>query len=425
MVIRIGARGDAAARPETRRNRASFTLDQNASTVPLPTVRMSASATSPAACPVFLITHEFYPKRGGIATFTEEIARASASLGYDVEVWAQSAPAAIEKRDWPFRLRRLPLKGTHDLACQFQLARELIRHRRSLRRATVYMPEPGPMMTMMLLQFFHAFRPRRLVLTFHGSEILKFAYRPWRRWLARQLIRRATRVSTLSNYTQELLLSHFPEAAEKIYLTPGALRSDFAVVPPKPYAPRAKIVVLTVGRLHARKGQLLTLQALQMLPPDVRSRIEYWVVGGQSKGRYEHALRSTAAGCPDLVVRFFGNLPDEELASVYDRADIFAMTSVNLDRSIEGFGLVYLEAAAHGLPVVAHDVGGVSEAVADGVTGLLVPPHRPVQLAAAFEKLIHDPALRQRLGEAGRDWAMRNCWKESAEALFNPQWAPA
>jgi len=180
-----------------------------------------------------------------------------------------------------------------------------------------------------------------------------------------------------------------------------------------------------VGRLHPRKGQLLTLQALQMLPGDVRSRLEYWIVGGQSKGNYENLLRAQAAQQPDLTVRFFGNLPDEELTGIYDGADIFAMTSVNLDRSVEGFGLVYLEAAAHGLPVVAHDVGGVSEAVVDGVTGLLVPPNRPVQLAAAFEKLIHDPALRRRLGAAGRDWAMRNCWKESAEALFNPDWVAA
>lgn len=393
------------------------------------------SVTSPALDrhPIFLITHEFYPKRGGIATFTEEIARAGAKLGYPVEVWAQSAPKDAEKTDWPFRLRRMPLKGTHDLTCQVQLARELIRHRRQLRYATVYLPEPGPMMTMMLLQFFSAFRPKRLVLTFHGSEILKFASSPMRRWLAGRLIRYSTRVSTLSTYTQELLLGHFPEAADKIFLTPGALRSDFAVVPancahdplPALAGAKDKIVVLTVGRLHPRKGQLITLQALQMLPPEIRARLEYWVAGSQSKGNYENLLRSAAAAQPDLTVRFFGNLPDDELASVYDRADIFAMTSVNLDRSVEGFGLVYLEAAAHGLPVVAHDVGGVREAVQDGTTGLLVPPNRPVQLAAAFEKLIHDPALRRRLGAAGRAWAMRNCWQENAEALFNPAWSAA
>lgn len=379
---------------------------------------MSGTTAPPISPPVFLITHEFYPVRGGIATFVEEIARAASVLGYDVEVWAQAATDNREK-GWPFRLRRMPLKGTHNLWCLARLARELIRHRRQLRHATVYLPEPGPMMTMMLLQFFHAFRPRRFVLTFHGSEILKFAHSPLRRLLARQLIRRATRVSTLTNYTQELLLSHFPEAADKITLTPGALRSDFAVIPLKSTEVREKIIVLTVGRLHPRKGQLLTLQALQALAPDVRARVEYWIVGAQSKGHYEKTLRRAATERPDLTVRFLGNLPDEELSAIYDRADIFAMTSINHGKSIEGFGLVYLEAAAHGLPVVAHDVGGVSEAVSDGVTGLLVPPHRPAQLAAAFEKLIFDEGLRRQLGSAGREWASRNCWKESAEALFN------
>lgn len=381
---------------------------------------MPAQSTATPTRPVFLITHEFYPVRGGIATFTEEIARATAELGYEVEVWAQSAPPAAEKTDWPFRLRRLPLRGTHDLWCQLRLARELIRHRRDLRHATVYLPEPGPMLTMMLLQFFHAFSPRRLVLTFHGSEILRFAGSPTRRWLARRLIRRATRISTLTHYTRNLLLTHFPEAADKMLLTPGALRSDFAVVPPKPVTPKEKIVVLTVGRLHPRKGQLLTLQALQTLAPAVRARLEYWVVGGQSKGNYEEILRAAATARPDLAVRFFGNIPDEELSDLYDRADIFAMTSVKYGESIEGFGLVYLEAAAHGLPVVAHDIGGVSEAVIDGTTGVLVPPDRPAQLAAAFEKLIHDAPLRARLGAAGRDWATRNCWHESATTLFSP-----
>src|ERR1700749_4169159 len=97
--------------------------------------------------PVYLITHEFYPVRGGIATFTEEIARAGASLGYDVEVWDQSAPpAGVEPR---------PLKGSHDLGCRPRRARELVAARRQLRHATVYLPEPGPMLAMMLLQFFH------------------------------------------------------------------------------------------------------------------------------------------------------------------------------------------------------------------------------------------------------------------------------
>jgi glycosyltransferase involved in cell wall biosynthesis len=376
------------------------------------------SHASILARPVFLITHEFYPVRGGIATFTEEIAKACAGLGYNIEVWAPTAPPGDEK-SWPFRLRRLPLKGTHNLWCQFRLACQLIRARRQLRHAVVYLPEPGPMLAMMMLQFFPAFRPQRLVLTFHGSEILRFAHSPLRRGLARRLIRNSTRISTLTNYTQELLLAYFPEAAHKSFLTPGALRADFAIVPPRP-APidDDKIIVLTVGRLHPRKGQLHTLKALQMLAPDVRSRLEYWIVGSQKNDAYAETLRAAAAEHPDLTVRFLGNLPDDELAVVYDRADIFAMTSVNHGHSIEGFGLVYLEAAAHGLPIVAHDVGGVAEAVLDGITGILVHPNRPIRLAAAFEQLVFDGQLRRQLGAAGREWAGRTHWAQSAEALF-------
>ena len=193
---------------------------------------MTETSTAPSLPQIFLITHEFYPTRGGIATFTEEIARASVSLGYDLEVWAQSKVSTAPEEPWPFRLRRLKVRGTHDLWCQFLLGWELIRSRRKLRHAIVYLPEPGPMLTMMLLQFFRTFRPNRLVLTFHGSEILKFAHSPWRRGLARRLIRRSTRVTTLTNYTMELLLTHFPEAASKIFLTPGALRTDHAQVAP-------------------------------------------------------------------------------------------------------------------------------------------------------------------------------------------------
>jgi glycosyltransferase involved in cell wall biosynthesis len=155
-----------------------------------------------------------------------------------------------------------------------------------------------------------------------------------------------------------------------------------------------------------------------MLPAEVRGRIEYWIVGGRNKGNYEDRLRARAAEDSALTVRFFGNIPDEELSEVYDRADIFALTSINHGHSVEGFGLVYLEAAAHGLPIVAHSVGGVPEAVRNGVTGLLVTPERPAELAAAFEKLIHDAPLRRRLGDAGRVWAARNCWKENASTLF-------
>ena len=187
---------------------------------------------------VFVITHEFFPKRGGIATFTEEVARAGAALGHSIEVWAQSAGHHPEK-SWPFTLRRLPLSGTHNLACRLKLIVRLIRERRRLRYATVYLPEPGPMLALMALLPLRTFRPRRIVLTFHGSEILRFHADPVTRWLTRRLIRHAFRITTLTHYTKNLLCECFPEANAKTFLTPGALRAYFGTVARTPAASAA------------------------------------------------------------------------------------------------------------------------------------------------------------------------------------------
>jgi phosphatidylinositol alpha-1,6-mannosyltransferase len=367
--------------------------------------------------PLCLLTHEFFPQRGGIATFAEEMARAAAQAGHPVEVWAPRSAAT--KPDWPFPVRRMAVPGTHNWDCQMRLARELLRERRRLRQSTVYLAEPGPMLVWMLLQFAGALRPRRLVLTLHGSEILRFAHHPWRRRLAARLFARADRVSTLTAYTADLVRRHFPAAASKLVLTPGALRADFAVVPPVPARAGAGRVVLTVGRLHPRKGQLLTLQALQRLPEDLKAGLEYRLAGTEANPAYARALRVEAARA-GFRVTFLGDVPDADLPAVYAGADVFALTSIQHGHSVEGFGLVYLEASAQGLPVVAHGVGGVAEAVAQDRTGLLVPPDRPEELTAAFARVLADGALRQRLGAEGRRWAGRSSWAASAAALFGP-----
>jgi phosphatidylinositol alpha-1,6-mannosyltransferase len=367
---------------------------------------------------LYIISHEFYPRRGGIATVTEEMARAAANLGAAVEVWAQALPSGATEQAWPFRLRRLALKGTHDLACLVQLGTELIRRRRELRYATVHLSEPGPMLTLMVLQFLRAFRPHRLLLTFHGSEILKFHRNPLTRPLTRRLIRHAARINTLTHYTRSLLCIHFPEATAKVCVTPGALRADFASTPVRPRPARDRLVILTVGRLHPRKGQLETLQALLALPAADRAQIEFRLIGADYKGGYQRVLEAAAA-LADFPVRFLGDLDDAQLDAGYAEADIFALTSISHKLSIEGFGLVYLEASAHGLPVVAHAIGGVGEAVVDGTTGLLVPPGDPAALTAAFSRLINDSALRLQLGGAGRAWARRHHWQDAARQLFD------
>jgi phosphatidylinositol alpha-1,6-mannosyltransferase len=368
---------------------------------------------------VIIITQEFHPFRGGIATVAEEMAKAAAESGRSVEVWAQRTPEKTSK-SWPFAVQRLPVDGGHGPLNRLRLAFEFIRQRRRLNEAVVHLVEPGPMLAWMLVPSFCGLNPSRLVLTFHGSEILRFHANPWLRLLTRRLIRKATRIGTLARYTRQLLVERFPEAGAKTLLTPGALRTDFTAGPrAAPKDGSNKLVVLTVGRLHPRKGQLLTLQALQALPPGLRGRVEYRLVGAAVSASYERALHAAAATQPGLTVRFLGNLPDDQLETAYDEADIFALTSIDHGKSVEGFGLVYLEASARGLPVVAHRVGGVSDAVDDGRTGLLVSPDQPAALTEAFRVLLEDSNLRHRMGEAGPDWARRHTWTRAADLLFN------
>lgn len=162
----------------------------------------------------------------------------------------------------------------------------------------------------------------------------------------------------------------------------------------------------------------MTMEALMALPLALRKRMSFWIVGSGNKHGYENQLKRMAKEA-DFGVTFFGDVSNEELEDLYARAHIFSMTSVNFRKSVEGFGLVYLEAAAHGLPIVAHRIGGVAEAVSHGENGILVEPGRIHELTNAFSALIEDAELRQEMGQNGIRWAQRNCWLKSAELLFN------
>ena len=373
--------------------------------------------TKRKARPLFILTHEFHPQKGGIATFTEEMALSCSQQGFDVEVWAPDNDGLTSDKPWPFKVRRLDMKGTQDIPCLMAISKEIIYKRRDLRHATVYLPEPGPISAMLYLQFFKAFKPGKLFITFHGSEILNYHGKIHHRLLLKKLIKKADRVSAVSTFTHRLLISRFPEARHKTVLTPCALRSDFIGTKHRKPPNKDKVVILTVGRLHPRKGQSFILKSLNLLPEELKSKVEFWMVGNGKSTEYQKELKALVKAS-DIKVKMLGQLNDKELREVYEKADIFAMTSIHYKKSIEGFGLVYLEASAHGLPVVASHIGGVPDAVAHNKTGLLVPPGDKPALAAAFTRLIESPELRRSMGEAGRLWVGKYRWDKSVDMLF-------
>jgi glycosyltransferase involved in cell wall biosynthesis len=177
-----------------------------------------------------------------------------------------------------------------------------------------------------------------------------------------------------------------------------------------------KLRILTLARVHPRKGQLDTARALARLPPELRAGIVYQV-GGKGDVRY---LRKVEAVCCDAGIAFehLGEVGPDPLAATYQQCDIFAMTSRSLPKSVEGFGIAYLEAGFHGKPVVGYRSGGSGEAVMDGETGLLVDERDMDALANALQRLLTDSGLRQRLGEGGRKHAARYSWDATAGLML-------
>jgi glycosyltransferase involved in cell wall biosynthesis len=185
----------------------------------------------------------------------------------------------------------------------------------------------------------------------------------------------------------------------------GAVRDD------------GRIRILTLARVHPRKGQLDTARALARLPAEFRSRIVYQI-GGIGDTPY---LRQVEAVCREAGVGFehLGQINPDTLAGTYHQCDICAMTSRSLPKSVEGFGISYLEAGFHGKPVVGYLSGGAVEAVVDGETGLLVNEGDIAALADAFQRLLVDSALRQRLGDGGRRHAARFSWDVMAGIVLS------
>ena len=170
------------------------------------------------------------------------------------------------------------------------------------------------------------------------------------------------------------------------------------------FAPNAEVVV-GISRLVPRKGFDTAIRAAALLKGS-RPDLVLAIAGG---GRDESRLRQLAEQL-NAPVLFLGRVSNDDLPRLYGCADVYTMLCRNRWAGLEqeGFGIVFLEAAACGVPQVAGDSGGAAEAVEDGVSGLVVrTPDDPRDVAAALERLLDDPAERARMGVAGRERAVR------------------
>ena len=368
---------------------------------------------------VHIFTHEFYPKRGGAGVVAEELARAACEIGHQVHIWAPKAVLA-EKQKLPYSLEAIPNQGTLGWPDCAKTLKKMKSLRGDFSNAVVHLVEAGPIRACMYGQLTGALRKvKNLILTFHGSEILNYSKFPLGKFLLSKLIKRASKVHVLSRATEKLLQKHFPVSKNKITVLPGAGRSlDSKLKQPLDIPDTSgKKICLTVGRIHPRKGQHVCLSALASLPRERRKSIEYWIVGPVVNRDYNRRLREHA-GRMDVPVRFWGEVEDGNLPALYEKADAFVMTSVPYRRSVEGFGLVYLEASQRGVPCIGHKIGGVDEAISDGYSGILCRTYEVAALTTALEKLLFNEDLRKKMGEQAKEFASGFSWKLMAKGLY-------
>lgn len=356
--------------------------------------------------PHLLVTNDFPPKVGGIQSYLWELWRRLPDGEVTVFTTAHRGADVFDQAQ-PFRIvrsRQSVLLPTRRLT-------------RRIRRLAVEVGATAVVLDPVLpvgLIGPHLGLPYGVVL--HGTEITVPGRLPASRQLLARVVSQASLVIAAGGYPE----SEARRAVGKGQPFPAVVRIppgvDTERFRPQPaidrVAARARLglapngpLVVSVSRLVPRKGMDALIRAAAILAP---SHPDFHVAisgGGRDLPRLRHLVRSTGA-----PVQLVGRVSDLDLPALYGAADVFAMCCRRRWAGLEqeGFGIVFLEAAACGVPCIAGDSGGAAEAVEDGKTGFVVQnPGDPKAVAATLRKLLDNPVLAAAQGQAARTRAER------------------
>jgi len=254
----------------------------------------------------------------------------------------------------------------------------------------------------------------------YGADLLEYRHR--RLWgsVLERILQGARRVVVISEFTARVVEESGVERERIQMVFPAIDLERFAGEVDRDQVRRTcgwegHRVVLSIGRLVERKGQDTVIRSLPQVAvavPEVR-----YAIGGEGPFRERLEDLARAAGVAERV-EFLGFVEEAQLPGLYAAADVFAMVSREILEAgdVEGFGIVYLEANAAGLPVIGGRSGGVEDAVVDGCTGLLVDPGDVDQVTRALIRLLQDGELRTELGRRGRERVRREFDRRVAAA---------
>lgn len=363
-----------------------------------------------------LVTNDFPPKVGGIQSYLWELWRRLPSDQFAVMTTPYPGAAAFDAGQ-PFRIVRTkdPVLLPHR-----HLARRIDRVATEIDADLVVLDPALP------LGHLGRWLDHRYGVVLHGAEVTV----PGRLPGSRQMLRRVLRDSELVIAAGGYPLAEGERAAGRrlpaVVIPPGVDVSRFT---PMTDAERRAVrsrygidpdaqLVLGLSRLVPRKGLDTLIEASARL----RWNHPNLMVAIAGKGRDRDRLEEMAK-THDAPVMFLGRVPDEDLGAIHGAADVFAMLCRNRWGGLEqeGYGIVFVEAAAAGVPSIAGLSGGSHEAVVDGETGLVVgQPEDIDQVTDALRRLLDDPQLRHDMGSAARRRAEREL---SYDVLAERLWA--
>ena len=357
--------------------------------------------------PSLLVTNDFPPKVGGIQSYLWELWRRLPPG--EVTVLTTPYPGADDfDVAQPFRVVRDPnrvLWPTPALAARIDaLARDV--------GAGLIFLDPA----LPLGALGPRLRAAPYVVVLHGAEVTVPSRLPGPRAVLRRVLDGAAGVLAAGGYPATEAARAAGRPLPGLVIPPGVDIDRFRPAGDDPPAraqtrkrlglPETAPLVLGVSRLVPRKGFDVLIDAVARLSrrrfPAAGEPV-HLALAGSGRDRDRLARRADRAGLGERFHRL-GRVPDEDLPALYATADVFAMCCRERWRGLEaeGFGIVFLEAAASGVPAVAGRSGGAEEAVEDGITGLVVDPLDAGAVAGALDRLLTDPAVRKTMGAAAR-----------------------
>lgn len=350
-----------------------------------------------------LLTSDYPPAHGGIQRYADRLSRALYELNAPVAVVApKMLHDAEHDREVPFPVFRYDQQGrvgvVTAMASNARKALDTIGCDHVI--SAVWNPAA------IAARLLGATRRLRLDVLAHGSEIAR-QDTPVRR-AALWSVLAGTSVFANSHFTARLLRQH---GVRDVRVVPCGV--DFT--PETMRNPAAIPTILSVGRLIRRKGYDALIKSLPGLARSLGD-VRLVIVGDGPDRVYLEAL---AAQCRVTdKVEFLGAVDDEEVGRRFSEAWCFAMPNRRVAQDVEGFGIVFLEAAMYDLPTVGGRGSGAEDAIEDGVTGYLVDGSDVVDVMTALEKLLANPKRAELMGRNGRERALRFTWTGVAQQFL-------